>query len=760
MKSEAVKGTRSKAARVSGTAVETVPFSAIQHAVAKQFEEMKKAGALYRVDLSGGSSHATSGSGGLNPEQRRAATGDLLWETYLASFPDGTNPVFRERTEHDCSCCRQFVKTVGAVVAIGDDGRIQTIWDTEATGSFYDVVLGRMDALVRSGAVDNVFLHPEKVVGVEKTFEDVVTHFTDGPLQRTDVVTWNHFHVRLPNYAVAKKDQIGPKLADRRATFDVLKRGLSEITLDAVDTVLDLIAQNSLYRGEEQRFAVTEFRKLKVGMEAVYNRTQNEVVSPAIEAECANYVWQHASTATHSVSRIRNTAVGTLLTDLSEGLDLDAAVSKFEAIMAPANYKRPTALVTKAMVDKARAKIEELGLTSALERRYAAPEDVTVANALFVDRPIAVRSQTRDVFGEIAAAVPAQARSFDKVEEVPVDKFLADILPRAQSLEVLFENRHAGNLVSLVAPVDPGSPSLFKWPNNFSWSYAGDFADSIKERVKKAGGAVTGDLCCRLAWDYTDDLDFHMYEPNEFGHIYYGNVRRISANGGMLDLDANGCDGMKADPVENIFYADKGRMRDGVYTLRVHNYNRRSGGSGFEVEVEFDGVTHSFTYDKALRASETVEVAQIEYSRKDGFKLASKLASSQTSKRVWGLTTQQWAKVGMVTLSPNWWEGCENPTKTIVREKTGEPFTFGVGNRHLFFLLDGCRNEGTARPFYNEFLRSDLEPHRKTLEMVGARMRTDEQDRQLSGLGFSSTQRSSVLVRVKGAFERVVRVVF
>ena len=31
---------------------------------------------------------------------------DELYAHYLASFPEGTNPMFRERAEHDCSCCR------------------------------------------------------------------------------------------------------------------------------------------------------------------------------------------------------------------------------------------------------------------------------------------------------------------------------------------------------------------------------------------------------------------------------------------------------------------------------------------------------------------------------------------------------------------------------------------------------------------------------------------------------------------------------
>jgi hypothetical protein len=281
---------------------------------------------------------------------------------------------------------------------------------------------------------------------------------------------------------------------------------------------------------------------------------------------------------------------------------------------------------------------------------------------------------------------------------------------------------------------------MFKWPNNFSWSYAGEVADSIKERVKKAGGSVEGDLCCRLAWEYTDDLDFHMKEPTRH-HIYYGNRRQLSPNGGMLDVDANGGDGIRPDPVENIFYKDRRRMRDGVYTLEVNNYCRRSGGRGFEVEVEFEGTTHHFVYDKALRHQETITVATIEY-KKGGFKITSSLPSSQTSKTVWSLPTQTFHKVNVVSLSPNYWD-----------EKT-------VGNKHYFFMLDGCRNANRARGFFNEFLSDELSAHRKVLEVVGAKMKTEESDNQLSGLGFSSTQRNSILARVKGSFNRVVKIIF
>lgn len=79
---------------------------------------------------------------------------DTMWERYLTSFHDGTNPMFRERTEHDCSCCRQFIKSCGNVVAIIDN-KVKSIWDINIDGH-YQVVADAMSALVKSNDIDNI----------------------------------------------------------------------------------------------------------------------------------------------------------------------------------------------------------------------------------------------------------------------------------------------------------------------------------------------------------------------------------------------------------------------------------------------------------------------------------------------------------------------------------------------------------------------------------------------------------------------------
>ena len=75
----------------------------------------------------------------------------------------------------------------------------------------------------------------------------------------------------------------------------------------------------------------------------------------------------------------------------------------------------------------------------------------------------------------------------------------------------------------------------------------------------------------------------------------------------------------------------------------------------------------------------------------------------------------------------------------------------GVGAKHWFFILDGCRNPDGARGLYNEFLRSELEPQRRVFELLGSKMRCQPQEDQMSGVGFTAGRGDRVGVTVGGA---------
>lgn len=667
-------------------------FVVFKHAVAKQFAEMQKYN-LYRV----------------------AVTGDALWDTYLNSFPEGTNNIYRERREHDCSCCKQFIRAVGNVVAI-KDGHVISIWDGEVEEP-YATVTKALSKLVKSSSIVDLFLHYEKTAGTDKNFEQLVSG---------EVVQWNHFHINIAAQFVKSKSDIPTILGLQRSTYDVLLRSLREITQESIDTTLELIAQNSLYRGEEHKASVVSFGQLKGRFDASNNKEL--------------FVWSILNSVGQAVARMRNTAIGTLLVDLSEGRDLEYAVKSFETKVAPANYKRPTALITKAMIDKAKEELNQLGLTSALERRYASMDDLQVGNILFIDRSIK-RKLNGDVFDELTSTVASKPKNLDKIEEIGIDKFLTDVLPKADSIEIMFEGKHKSNLFSLVTAADPTAKNLFKWNNNFSWSYNGDVADSIKERVKQAGGNVTGELCCRLAWFNYDDLDLHMREVDNIYEISFRNKGYQSPSGGRLDVDMNAGSGITREAVENIYYPSISKMRNGTYQLVVNQWCQREAKDvGFQVDIDLLGDVQTFTYDKPVKTRENIVVANI-IKDAQGVRIEGVLSGSARSQQVWGVNTNQFHKVKLVTLSPNYWDG-------------------GVGNKHFFFVLDGCKNDGEARGFFNEFLSNDLDKHRKVFEVVGSKMRASDTQEQLSGLGFSSTQRNHVIVKVSGSFTRMLKVNF
>src|SRR4051812_34483789 len=85
--------------------------------------------------------------------------GDALYQRYLAAFPDGTNALFKKSAEHDCSCCKQFLRRAGNVIAVDEHGAVRTVWDDAATkaGSPYDVVAIALRDLVRAADIAALF---------------------------------------------------------------------------------------------------------------------------------------------------------------------------------------------------------------------------------------------------------------------------------------------------------------------------------------------------------------------------------------------------------------------------------------------------------------------------------------------------------------------------------------------------------------------------------------------------------------------------
>lgn len=655
---------------------------------------------------------------------------DELWNTYLNSFPAGTNELYRERTWHDCSCCRHFIKNIGNAVIIKDN-QLHTIWDLSLNDTTYQPVCDALSAFVKSHSVADIWISKEKKIGTDFNYEDM-----NGKMHK-----WDHFYLELPSKFVDRSGRtVGDIKGGFRDTRNVFKRSLDEITMDAVDTILELINSNTLYKGEEWKTVLSEFRRYKKEYDILSSDSEKDI-----------YAWENSVKAGIAIGRIRNHSIGTLLVNVSEDMDMDLAVKKYEQIVAPSNYKRPKAIFTKKMLEDAKKTIAELGYMDALQRRFANLDDITVNNILFSNKDAAKRiNGADDIFGEMERDVAVNPKKFSKVEEISAHDFIERVLPTAKEVDVFVENKHDKNFVSMIAPVNPDAKTMFKWNNGLSWAYTGNITDSdMKQNVKAAGGNVDGVLRFSIQWNESgkdnSDLDAHCKEPDG-NEIYFGNCKKpkMSKLGGQLDIDITQPNTQmpgKAS-VENITWMDKSRMKSGVYKFFVNQYASR-GSKGFKAEVEFDGEIYSFEYNHPVR--DDVQVADVTMDNNGNFTIKEKLSgtSAITSREIWGVNTNQFVPVSVISYSPNYFDEQD-----------------GIGHRHLLFMLNGCVNPEEPSGFYNEFLKSELVEHKRVFEALGAKCHVEDTDDQLSGIGFSMTKRADLIVKVKGATERIMKIKF
>ena len=625
----------------------------------------------------------------------------ILWDTYLNSYPKGTNNLYKTNNEYDCACCKQFIRSVGNVVAIVDD-KLISIWDIEVPSPFLEVA-EKMNELVISKPIIKPFLIDTPTIGAETTQKI---------LEDGNVITYNHFFVNVPsscqnsNYVA----EVG-KLSTLAKTCE---RALTELTLSGVESILDLINSGNLYRGDEYKEILTKFKKQKIIFDTL-SKKQQEL-----------YCWLNNNS---SAAFIRNSAIGTLLIDMSAGENVEIAVSKFEKIMAPQNYKRPKAIFTKKMIEEAQTKLENLGLVDSLTRKFATLDDININDVLFIDR----QKKKLSVFDELKTEVAINSKKFEHLKPINISE-LKDI----KSFEILMENKFNTNLMSLIGPENKTAPSILKWKNNFSWSYKGDVTDSLKQNVKNQGGNVDGVLRFSIQWNDGDnnqnDFDAHCLEPK--GNLISYNRKQNASTTGELDIDIINPGSKIA--CENITWTDINKMQEGIYIFKVHNYSHNGGTTGFKAEIEYEGEIYSYDYNKELSNGEKVTVAKINFSKENGIEFIESLDSDKSVKEIWGIKTNTFVKVSSLMLSPNYWDGSSKQ-----------------GNKHYFFMLENCLNPTEPRGFYNEYLDDDLITHKRVFEALGSKMRVETSDKQLSGIGFSTTNKSNIIAKINGEIIKI-----
>lgn len=619
---------------------------------------------------------------------RSSISGDELWDLYLESIPTEHNQIFRQRRYYDANYDKNYIRRIGGLIAI-NNGQLESVWDINVD-SYFGPVVEKLSEAVKSAPIQSYFLEKEPVAGHQPSMDNY-----------DESIVWEHFYIRLPKEFV--KYNRAEILGEQEATKQVLERSMNEVDLNDLELVIDLIQDNNLYRGIEHLKTLQTWLELKLAYDQVENKDL--------------WLWDTAFKYGPRV-RFRNTVIGTLLTDLFEGVDLERAVSAFETRVAPQNYKRTQALVTPRQIEEAKAKLAELGYLDSVHRQVATETDIPAQHVLFRT----TETKNLNVFDELSDEMSKSTAKIDiaKAKEVTMEEFLTS-LPDLSKVELLPTNNLFKNQIALTKGTN--GPNMFAWDNDLAWTYLNsDTTDAIREKVKAAGGNVTGDVRFSLAWYNHDDLDLHALTPN--GEIYYG---RKHVAGGHLDVDMNAGRGTTREPVENIVWANVSDMPNGRYDIFVDQFAQRENtGVGFQLQLEIQGQIRTFSYDQ--KVDHYFRRHKLITFKKSGSTIEIEHISELLKEEL--ITADAFVEVKRLYTSPNHW-------------------TSQVGNKHYIFETDDVEIAEPIRGFFNEYLEPRLVPHRKVFELLGSRLKISENlDNAVTGYGFSTTSGEDFYVRL------------
>jgi hypothetical protein len=607
---------------------------------------------------------------------RSSLTGQQVWDLYINGFEKKHNPIFRdpESSTHNCNFCKNFIRRYGNIVAIDENYDVVTMFDIDAPDEF-KTVANLISRNLKKAAISEVFFETFSELnslpyescnkntaafklGIDKNVKRYTKEEAEkyGVVEPDEIRTFNHLHLFLPKQFVDFSGKsVESIMADYRDAKNVFQRAMVEIPLDTFNLVKDLINQGSLLDGQTHLYKVEQVIPMKREYDLISANKKD------------NWCWINSYKL--QFAKFKNELIGVLCTELAEGKELNDACQAWNKRVDPANYMKAVAPITKKQIEEAKKFVEENGYEESFSRRFATIDDIKASEILHVNvgkgeiKPVSI-------FDGVKSTSTRHKRSeFDNIEEVSIEKFMKDILPECTSVEAYFSNKQEGNLVSLTTSNVKESKPIFKWPNNYSWTFNGNLAgkSQIKQAVKTAGGRVDGILRFSIIWneDSRSIVDFDAHCKTPINEIYYSNKQDYGTKG-WLDVDMIRPQYLG---VENITWQNKAQMKDGKYYFFNRNFDG-SNNSGFKAEIEVEGDTYSYECLGNIKGDTPIATVTL----KNGvFSIEHHQKESHSSKEIYGLQTEQFHKVNLICLSPNHWDGSS------------------IGNKHYFFMLDNCK---------------------------------------------------------------------
>lgn len=367
---------------------------------------------------------------------RSSVNPDALWEAYLSGFDDS-----EIRQQHNCHCCKTFIKKYGGLVYIQGTELHPVVWPTYTDTKLYTEPLNNMLKLFNDCNITYPFITTQKELGK--------------PL---DPSGWTHFWVKGGGLGSLHSVKPNKEAAELATNKRMIEEFLPSTSLEMFSLVCEALKGDSIVSREKHQFMANWLKSAK-----------RKYTSLNTHAERRNYLWHLATTSPTGFCHAKNTVVGMFIQDLQAGKSVDEARHRLNAAMCPLQYQRPQAAPTAGNIRVAERLIAELGLERSLERRMATLEDIQE----YVWTPAAMTEEQRGVFSHLLQKTKKlEIPSDSYINNVSWSVFARDVLPEARGMRVKMSETLP--FYGLTAAVHPDAHPLFQWDslehrNSVAW---------------------------------------------------------------------------------------------------------------------------------------------------------------------------------------------------------------------------------------------------------------------------------------------------
>jgi hypothetical protein len=357
---------------------------------------------------------------------------DNLFEIFLDNLPA------EARQHYNCNTCKRFVNKYGNIAMINGNGSLTSpIWnEIENIPTLFKASIEAMKKKVEKAIVTNVFYSSKITLGVPVTEQ------------------WHHMSLQVPRYLLNSNngDDLGEYMAEKLEDFKMLKTALEKYSLKSVSQALLILSAGAVNRSEKFVDNVQWFKELHDNINGIKDVRRIN-----------NLIWKAVSKAKTGFCHINSGMIGTLLDDITEGFDLEEVQNRFNAKVSGDKYQRPQVAPSAGNIKRAEEIFTELGLESALKRRYARLEELPT-----IWKP-EVNVDTTQTKGGIFTSVKPKTEDgknepstdYTPMKTITWEKFLQTVLPTAKKIE--YQVKHMDNYSAIVTAADSESEPILKW---------------------------------------------------------------------------------------------------------------------------------------------------------------------------------------------------------------------------------------------------------------------------------------------------------